>query len=368
MTNIAHASRIGEGWFQRFGRRLRHGQTARRQHLLDARNEPLEEIDLAKSIAAGTARFPDGIAREAALRRAAGDLKSNRNDGLELVDVGHIIDEALRLAGVNKADGGRIARGEDSRLGQSIKAGGAGAETPVRGIRSAPIVWVIIPSAPIDPVLARMKLIKPFHTRALYAAQLLDRAPFRGLFAKAQGIHLPHDFEPRAFIEREARLKQQAVRSRAAGLARGIKPDARLADPDDERSRARGKRNGGMADARARLEHQACEPSDRDVRTHAILVHDYEGAIEHIELPLLDEHDGGALLEGNGPWRGQARNGRAGAAQSALLISISPQPNPFALPKPWARDCKNSSGLRTLRVPLRSSWPSTIARCNLTLR
>ena len=44
-----------------------------------------------------------------------------------------------------------------------------------------------------------------------------------------------------------------------------------------------------MADAGARLEHQAREPADGDVQMAAIGLNGYEGAVRNIQLGTLDE-------------------------------------------------------------------------------
>ena len=59
----------------------------------------------------------------------------------------------------------------------------------------------------------------------------------------------------------------------------------------------------------ARLQHQAGHPAHRDVRPDAILVHDHERTVEHVDLTLLDEDDRHSVLDRD---RLQGREHRVG--------------------------------------------------------
>ena len=55
-----------------------------------------------------------------------------------------------------------------------------------------------------------------------------------------------------------------------------------------------------MGDASARLQHQTRDPSHRNVRAHTVSVDHDERTVQNIELSLLDEQNGGAILDRDG--------------------------------------------------------------------
>ena len=87
-------------------------------------------------------------------------------------------------------------------------------------------------------------------------------------------------------VEGQLRLVEQPVGARAAGLTRGIEPHAGLADPDQQGADPGGQSDRGMGDARARLQHQAGQAADGDVRAHAVHVDHDEGAVEDVDWPF----------------------------------------------------------------------------------
>ena len=185
---------------------------------------------------------------------SARDLEGDRDDGFELVHVRDVISEALRFSGMNKADGGCLTRRENRRFGQTVKAGGRGVQAPVRRVGAAPIGGIVVAPSAVHGIFMRVKLTEPLDPRALHAAQLLDGSSLGSVFAKARRIHFSHDFQLRALVEGEARLREWSVGSCAAGPPRRVEVDTRFADPYDERSRARRQGDRRAADARAGLQ------------------------------------------------------------------------------------------------------------------
>ena len=82
---------------------------------------------------------------------------------------------------------------------------------------------------------------------------------------------------------------KQAIGSCSPRLTRRIETDPSLTHPDQKAADPRCECNRRMGDTGARLQHQASESSNGDVRPHAVPVHDDEGAVQDIEPPLLDE-------------------------------------------------------------------------------
>ena len=81
------------------------------------------------------------------------NAERDRHDGAGLVDVGNVVDEGLRLAGVQEADGGRIASGKDGGFGEAVQAGRCLAEAAIRDVRDAPVAWVVSSPSPSNAVL-----------------------------------------------------------------------------------------------------------------------------------------------------------------------------------------------------------------------
>ena len=104
-----------------------------------------------------------------------------------------------------------------------------------------------------------------------------------GSSPRGRGTHLADDPEARIRIEREPRLVKETVRPCAARLAGGVEPDAGLANPDQKTPDARGQRHRRVGDPSAGLQHQTRESAHRNVGTHAVSVHDDEGAVQDVE-------------------------------------------------------------------------------------
>lgn len=155
-------------------------------------------------------------------------------------------------------------------------------------------------------------------------------------------------------MEGDGGLPEQPVGSRPAGLAGGVEPDARLADPGDERAGPGGQRHGGVGDARAGLEHDAGEAPHRNVDARPVGVHRDEGAVLHVELRPLDEDQRGPILERDRPWRRQPGESHEGARR----ISISPQPKALARPKPCASRARKAAGSAISSAPVMSRMPN----------
>ena len=149
-----------------------------------------------------------------------------------------------------------------------------------------------------------------------------------GSSPKRRGVHFAHDLEAQFIIQGQFGLVEQAIGTRAAGLARRVEAHAGLADPDQQGADPGGQGTGGMGDTGARFEHETGDAAHGDVGTHAVLVHHDEGAVEHVEFAALDVEDGEALLDGDGA-RGREDIGQ-GPRHS--LNKVTP---PRATALPW---------------------------------
>ena len=194
----------------------------------------MQNPTLAERVAA---RNPDGSLRTVWLRR--GDAEGDRNHCVELEDVGDVVDERLRLTRVDEADCGRVAGREDRRFCHSIEAGSRRAEAPIRDVSALPFRIVIVPILPLDAVLACNQLVHLADACTLDSSKLLDAAPLRRLLIEPKRVHLADNLETRCVVEGEARLPQEPVSPRAAGLARRVEPHSPIPDPHEETPHAR---------------------------------------------------------------------------------------------------------------------------------
>src|SRR5690606_6747574 len=99
-------------------------------------------------------------------------------------------------------------------------------------------------------------------------------------------------------------------------------------------------------------------PAYRDVGEHrphpeALLVHDHEGAIHHIDLTFLDEDDRQALLDRD--WF----EGWQHAQPCPGAIDSIPRPIALAWPMPFTRACPSCAGSSA------RSRPSNCTTCNV---
>ncbi|MOA20387.1 hypothetical protein D3C78_1408280 [compost metagenome] len=108
--------------------------------------------------------------------------------------------------------------------------------------------------------------------------------------------------------------------------------------------------HGGMGNPRARLEHDAGHRTDRDVHAYAVLIDHHEGAVQHVDLTVLNEHHRHPVLH---------RQGLEGREHQLRATLSKPQPKALAGPMPVARARLKASRLCTW------STPSKQARCTL---
>ena len=162
------------------------------------------------------------------------DLKCDRNDSLELVHVGHVVNERLRLAGMQETNRWRVSRGEDGGLGQSVEARRRLAEATIGEIRGIPITGVVSPPLPRHAMLSGQHLVQTLDTRTFDSAQLLDGPSLRRRLAETHVVHLAYDFEPGVGIECKARLMKQSIGPRSPWLTGRVEANTGLADPDQQ--------------------------------------------------------------------------------------------------------------------------------------
>ena len=88
-----------------------------------------------------------------------------------------------------------------------------------------------------------------------------------------------------------------------------VEPHAGFTHPHQKAADRRGLGGRGMGYAGPRLQHQASDTADRNVRAHAIFVHYHERAIQHIDLTILDKEHGDAFFHGDGleRWKHRSR-------------------------------------------------------------
>jgi hypothetical protein len=86
-------------------------------------------------------------------------------------------------------------------------------------------------------------------------------------------------------------------------LAGRIQAHTRLTDPDQQAANPSGQDDRRVGDPNPGFEHQARQPTNRDLNPHSFVVNQNECAIDDIHLTVLKEDDGGAILDGNRPKR-----------------------------------------------------------------
>lgn len=200
------------------------------------------------------------------------------------------------------------------------------------------IADLVTTGIPFDAVLSGEQLIEPLDPSSLNSAKLIDRAALRRRFAEPHREHFSDHSEARILIERQASLIQEPIGAGATGLARGVQPDTGFPDPYDQTSDTRRQRRGSVGNSSTRLQHQACETADRDLRTNTSLVDNHERAVENIELTLLDEQNRRAVLERDRLWRREARY----RSRHRLSPADQHQPAAKGLGRPeTSRNCRN---------------------------
>src|SRR5919106_1006997 len=123
---------------------------------------------------------------------------------------------------MDEAHRGCVSCRQHRCFSHTIQTSGGRGKTTVRHVRGVPLVDVVVTGVPVDAILLRHQLVHLFDPRALNAAQLIDATALGRFFVKTQFVHLTYHFKPQGFIERELSLIEQAVRTCAARLARGI--------------------------------------------------------------------------------------------------------------------------------------------------
>ncbi len=116
---IAYRCWLGDGRRHGIGRGWWRFDLACRQHFFDHGDDALEQPGLLEGIAAGNAHL--AFRHRRAL---GGDTEGGRDHGLEFDDIGDVVDEAQRLASMQKADGRGVTRRQNRGFGNPVEAGG----------------------------------------------------------------------------------------------------------------------------------------------------------------------------------------------------------------------------------------------------
>ncbi|UWN48097.1 hypothetical protein ASALC70_00275 [Alcanivorax sp. ALC70] len=239
-----------------------------------------------------------------------------------------------------------VPGGQHRRFGDTVQTGGGGTEALIDHIGLVPFLRVVTPALPDHAVLFRHQLVDFAYPRALDTSQLVHAASLRSRFAEPLLEHTAYNLEPQVRIEGELRLIEQLVGAGATGLPAGIKPDASLANPDQQGAGHRGQLDRRMGDTGARFQHDARHRADGNVHPLPVdLVDHHEGAVFHINAPVGDEHHRNAILDGNGFERHE-RHGQG------RRIIIMPKPKALERPRPCVSDAKKASGSVTSSLPL----------------
>ena len=290
MTNISARLDRDRNRLRFLWRRWR-GDSAGRKHLLYARNDLLKQTGLSERVPTSPSHGTNRVTNRRMLASLSLTRSPHRNwhHGLELVHVSDVVDKRLRLAGVQKTDGWRVARRQDCGLRQPVETSGRLAQATVGEVGRFPIRRIVLAPLPPHAVLLVEHLVESLCARAFYPTQLVDGSTLRGRFSKSHVIHLAHHLEPGNRIEREARLVQKTIRPRATRLTRRIQPDASFANPDEEAAHPCCQSYRRVGNTRTRCKHQTRQPPNRNVRPHAGSIHEDDRTVENIEPPLLDE-------------------------------------------------------------------------------
>ena len=266
-------------------------QPARAKHLFDTRDQSAQQAGLAEAVATTTPDLTDRIRGDPFLAPTgiACNPKRDWHHGLELEDIGHVVNERLRLACMQEADRRSVTGRKDCRFREAVEACGRLAETAIGQVRGIPITGIVAPSFPSHAVLAGQNLVEPFDPCPFYATQLFHGPTLRRGFAEAHVVHLADHPQTGIRVERKARLVKQSVRPCTTRLTGGIEPHTGLADPNEEAAHAGRQGHRSVGDTCSWLEHQASKPTHRNVCAHAFPVDDDKRSVEYIEATFFDE-------------------------------------------------------------------------------
>ncbi len=231
MTNIAsHGLRYGNR-LRLFGR-CRRFETTGGQHFPDRRDQSLQETCLAESVPAAAPDFAHRIVRGGLLAscRRARHLECDRRHGLELEYVRYIVNEGTWLSSMKETDGRRVAGRQNCGFRQPVEASGRLAQAAVRQVGCVPVSGVIAAGFPGDAVLAGPE---PRKGASCARPRFLSVDRRNGAGSPNRMSYILRTTLSRASGS-SASLMQQPVGPRTAGLASGIEPYARLADPDEQ--------------------------------------------------------------------------------------------------------------------------------------
>jgi len=236
-----------------------------------------KSFDLPESIAAGNTYIPVRI-----MRFPASNLEGDGNNRLEFEDVGYIIDEGLRLAGMDEPDSRSITGGENCRFADAVETRSGGGQATIRNIATSPIGVVVIAIVPFHPVLLGQQLVHLANPGTLDPPKLHDASLVGRFFLEAEFVHFPDNLESSGVVERQFGLIQETVGPRTARLAGRIESNTCFAYPGQQTANPGSKHHRGMRDPRAGFQHQAADTANRDVRSDTILVDYDKGAIQDI--------------------------------------------------------------------------------------
>lgn len=298
MTSITRL-RFRKCWCLTLGSFRRQSEAALVQQLGDHRNDPLQQARSAEGISTTDADGP--LNRTVALPslESRRNRERGRDHGVKLEDVSDVIDEALRFASMKESDGRSVPCGKDRGLGQPVEASGPGGDGPIGEVCLVPLCRVVAAALPLDPVQSRECPVGLSDPHTLNTTKLIHRATRWWLLTEPHSIHCANYPKPCCLIKRRLRLKKKAICSRPTRLPCCVEPDAGLTDPDQKATNPCRKRDRSVRDADTWLQHQARQPTNRDLYPRTILVDEHECPIDDIDLTVLKENNRRAFLQGD---------------------------------------------------------------------
>src|SRR5690606_37435482 len=137
-------------------------------------------------------------------------------------------------AGVNEADGGRVASSNNSRVTYAVKATVRSRQGSIHGVGFVPGQTVVPAAAPLDTESPRISGVGGSHPGAFLTANLPERKLERKGVPEAHLVHTADNSQARFFVRPQTGLSQKPSSAARLSHSLGVKANSLLAAPSDE--------------------------------------------------------------------------------------------------------------------------------------
>ncbi len=249
---------------------------------VDVGQDALEQLVVFEDLAAG------GADAAFDLVGAFGNGGKGGGDGeFGFVEVGDVVDEGELFAGVDEAEAGAVAAGDDGGVAEAVEEGVGGGEGAVDGVGVAPTVAVVVTAVPGYAIFFAGLGVGLANANAFETPDLRQGEVWGEGGGEAVAVHVDDDLLPFGGAADEFGLVEQALGFAGFAETLGIEASGILACPENGAAVVGEGFDGGVGDGGAGAEHEEGEVGDGDVGA-AVFLDEFDGLLAFVEDGVFD--------------------------------------------------------------------------------